>query len=309
MRDYRLYSLDKETFQNLVYHICKIILGDGTINFSEGPDGGRDAKFVGRAISFPSTSKPWSGKFIIQAKGCKHPEGSCSQPDFIRQIKDEIKKVKKLVKNGEVDNYLVFTNRKLSANTEAKISKKIKSETKVKNACICGREWLTEEITKNPDIINICNLEKFISPLRIMPQDMKILINSFVKCRKEIGKEITVVEKKRSFLGKKLKNKINKLSKDYFEFMKRDSLPYFNEIDFFLENPINKAAKDSYKNLAQEIQSKITTKREEYNKFEEIFDHIYDVLLAKCPELYNNRLLIYVFLHYMYWNCDLGRTK
>ena len=66
--DYHLYNLNPAEFENLVNTICQEILGTGVVTFSEGKDGGRDGKFTGTAQAYPSLNKPWSGKFIIQAK-------------------------------------------------------------------------------------------------------------------------------------------------------------------------------------------------------------------------------------------------
>ena len=65
---YPLNELSSGEFENVVSSICEEILGTGTFIFSEGKDGGRDAKFTGRANYFPSKALPWEGKFIIQAK-------------------------------------------------------------------------------------------------------------------------------------------------------------------------------------------------------------------------------------------------
>ncbi len=62
-----------QDFERLVVSICDRILGTGTIHFSDGPDGGRDAAFTGRAENYPSSTKPWEGSFVIQAKHCKNP--------------------------------------------------------------------------------------------------------------------------------------------------------------------------------------------------------------------------------------------
>jgi hypothetical protein len=68
MDDYRLHTLTPEGFEALTVRVCMRMLGIGTIGFSKGPDGGRDAKFSGTADRFPSESNPWTGRFVIQAK-------------------------------------------------------------------------------------------------------------------------------------------------------------------------------------------------------------------------------------------------
>ena len=77
-----LYYLNSEDFENLSALICDRILGTGTIVFSTGKDGGRDAKFTGKANNFPSDAAPWDGKFIIQAKHTTSPNASCTDSEF-----------------------------------------------------------------------------------------------------------------------------------------------------------------------------------------------------------------------------------
>src|SRR3972149_11327699 len=93
---YPLHELNDKEFEKLVALICERILGTGTITFSDGKDGGRDAKFIGKANSFPSETKPWEGRFVIQAKHTTKPIASCSDSDFNTILKKEVKKVKVL---------------------------------------------------------------------------------------------------------------------------------------------------------------------------------------------------------------------
>ena len=94
MKTYPLNELSTQEFENLVIAICEKILGIGTINFSEGPDGGQDGKFTGTANCFPSEKEPWKGKFIIQAKRTINQLASCSDVNFIPKVIDkEIKKI------------------------------------------------------------------------------------------------------------------------------------------------------------------------------------------------------------------------
>lgn len=76
MSNYPLNELSSREFEKLVALICERILGAGTLIFSDGKDGGRDVDFTGKANHFPSESKPWEGKFIIQAKHTSNPTAS-----------------------------------------------------------------------------------------------------------------------------------------------------------------------------------------------------------------------------------------
>jgi len=65
---YAYEDLGDEQFEKLVVFLCQRLLGIGVQGFAKGPDGGRDAKFVGTAELHPSTAAPWEGITIIQAK-------------------------------------------------------------------------------------------------------------------------------------------------------------------------------------------------------------------------------------------------
>ena len=114
MRDYRLYELSDEGFENLVGYICSRELGTGTITFAKGRDGGRDGRFEGVAQNYPSRSSPWQGKFIVQAKHTTNPIASYADNDFEKNrtsvIAQEIPRMRALKRAGEVDNYLYLNS-------------------------------------------------------------------------------------------------------------------------------------------------------------------------------------------------------
>ncbi len=109
---YPLHNLVDKEFETLVALICEEILGTGTIVFSDGKDGGRDAKFTGTANRFPSEADPWNGKFIIQAKHTTKPEASCSDRSFNTILKKELPRLRKLKEDGKVDCYLLVYQQK-----------------------------------------------------------------------------------------------------------------------------------------------------------------------------------------------------
>ena len=122
---YPLYNLNCEEFEALAALICNSILGTGTIVFSPGKDGGRDAKFTGKANNFPSKTATWDGKFIIQAKHTTNPISSCTDNEFKTILQNELPKIKELKTQNKIDYYIVFTNRKLSGLQDPKIEDNI----------------------------------------------------------------------------------------------------------------------------------------------------------------------------------------
>ncbi|MCP4219208.1 MAG: hypothetical protein GY765_31525 [bacterium] len=123
----------------------------------------------------------------------------------------------------------------------------------------------------------------------------------------ELENEIDSHAEHLRFLPKEEKNRLNNLSKEYFDDMKKHSLSYFNKIDKFLKAPINAKYVDSYENTVADLREKILIKRNEYHRFDELFSVIYDYTFKSHETaLRSNRRLIRIFLHYMYWNCDIG---
>jgi len=308
MRDYRFYEMSAQEFEDLVIKICQKVLGMGTICFSEGPDGGRDGLFNGTANKFPSIKKSWSGKFIIQAKRTTNQMASCSDADFKTKILDkEITKLKKLKELKEIDNYIIFTNRKMSGGAHSKHIKYLKEHTAIANVEILGVELINKLIETDDDIRKACNLNKFHDPLRIQAEDLQNVIAAFRNSRNELGSACEKGRYSYKYINIEEKNKMNKLSEEYFQYIKDSSESYFNDIALFLQNPINQTYADEYYNITDEIRSKLTIRRDEFAAFEEAFEILYDIVIDKCPEVKKTRRLVNVFLHYMYCSCDIGK--
>lgn len=65
---YAYENLSDGQFETLIVFLCQHLLGISAQGFAKGPDGGRDAKFVGTAELHPSKAAPWVGTTIIQGK-------------------------------------------------------------------------------------------------------------------------------------------------------------------------------------------------------------------------------------------------
>lgn len=303
---YPLHELSEKEFESLVALICHKILGTGTIIFSTGKDGGRDAKFTGTAQHFPSNNEPWKGKFIIQAKHTENPIAKCSDSDFKQILNYEVdNKLKTLKENGEVDYYLIFTNRKLSGLTYPKLNSIITNKTKVENE-IFGLETIQLHLKLHPEIARILKLDKLLYPLQFYEGDLKELVLKFSQIKNKIIKIIKGKVFDFKAIDLETKNKLNRLSKDYFNFINNNSLANFSSIRSFLEDPINKKYKEYYENTISDLQEVIILKRNDYGNFEELFHVLMNYIIDNNGDLKPKRKLIRVFLHYMYYNCDIG---
>jgi len=295
---------DKE-FEDLVALICEKILGMGTNIFSVGKDGGKDGKFVGKANNFPSEAEPWEGKIIIQAKHTQRPNASCSDSDFQKILKnDVIPSIKKLLKNNGIDYYLLFTNRKLSGIKDTKIEDLFKQHTGVENR-VLGLERIDLWLSEFPEIAKTLNLNRLLLPIEFNEEDLKDIVLTFSKLDVKKG-DLPEIPEERDI---EKKNELNRLSKNYFDNVIKKNMPYFEQIRNFLSEPNNKELLNKYENTIDDLNEEITINRDEYEKFEMILNHLYKIVLSKFPELNSKRALIRVFLHYMYYNCDIGKNE
>lgn len=307
MRNFPLYDLNYQEFEKLVVLICGKILGTGIINFSTGPDGGRDGKFTGKAQNFPSKTSPWQGKFIIQAKHTEKPNARCSDYDFKKILKEEVnQRLKKLIEDKELDYYLLFTNRRLSGITDAKITDSIESNLDIEN-CLIGDEKIQLWLKEYPEISKVLDLNKLFIPFEFYEKDLKEIVIKFSEMKEDLGKTLKRKQDQLKYIDKTVKNELNNLSKEYFEFIKRNSLAYFHKIEAFLKDPVNKKYKTFYNNTVSDLNETVIVRRDEYHEFDEVLKEIYDyVMTHNSAELKDNRKLVRIFLHYMYWHCDIG---
>ena len=177
-RSFPLHDLGNDEFQTLVACICREILGTGTIVFATGKDGGRDARFEGCAQRFPSAASPLIGRFIIQAKHTANPVASISDADFTRDVKTEAPKIKQLVNDGELEHYMVFTNRKVPANALVQLEANLKA-LGPKTVHVLGIEQIRDYLTLHTHIWQKLGFDRFDFPLRIQKQDITTTNRAF----------------------------------------------------------------------------------------------------------------------------------
>jgi len=312
--DYRLENLSTGEFEELINTICQRVLGIGTVSFSEGKDGGRDGRFEGTTNEYPSKTSKWNGRFIIQAKRTTDYKASCSDNTFHGNkssvVNKEIERLKKLIATEVIDNYIIFTNRKETDNREAAITH-IKQQTGIKNVEIEGKETLHLRLKQHDDIARLFKIGHYALPLVITEFDIREVITTF-------GENIPVIRTIKTIelddiigIEKDIKNKLNGLSESYYaNQIRRKSIQYFDDIDIFLQDLKNEEYTKIYYNFADELSNKIHVKRDDFKKFEEIFVYLYDIIFEQNSiELKNDRGLIWVFLHHLYFNCHIGKTE
>jgi hypothetical protein len=304
-RHYRLHELEDTEFEDLVCRICMRILGMGTIAFSSGKDGGRDARFDGTAQHFPSRTSPARGKFVIQAKHTTQPGASCSDSPFKRIFKSELPKIKNLARAGDLELYLLFTNRDLTGGTESSMVKQLQKIRGVRKAWVLGNTPIRQHLDMHPDVWSSMGLDRYEGPFRVSPDEMVEVVTEFHKALTDSGSSFNSALNF-NFVRKDRKNKINRLSKPYYAYIQQDSLPHFRRIKTFLEDPRNVRLKALYHDSADELRQKIVTFRGEFGSFDEVLTRVRDLIATRESKLAGKKRLVNLFLHYMYCNCDIG---
>lgn len=300
--------MNEDDFEQLTISICSMILGEGVIPFAKGSDGGRDGRFSGKANCFPSETKPWDGKFVIEAKHTSKENASCSDYDFKKRLKNEvIPAIKRNLKNNKIDFYLLFTNRKLTGKQDETIENYIDEETGVKNVII-GDERIQQFLRKYPEIVRAEQLNLLLRPLQFDEEDLKDIVIKVHQSIPEKEKlESNYMEIK--YLELYEKNKLNTLGMGYFDDVMKNSFLYFGFIKAFLADTINEKFKELYYDTTDEINAKINLNRNEYACFELILEDLFDYVISNNVGLKGKKRLVRVFLHYMYCNCDIGKKN
>lgn len=305
---YPLHHLGSyELFEDLVCDICRIWLGEGVTKFAPGKDGGRDCKFTGRANSFPSEALPLEGCTIVQAKWTREESASCSDSEFKRLLTaSESPKAARLVGSGELDHWLIFTNRRKGGDTDAELEKELLSLTKAKTVHLRGREDICGFLENRPHLVQRYRLELFETPLRISPEGLRqvVMVIHAKWCAATQDSSFNFA----NYAGIAKKNELNRLSAEYFQVIKERSEPHFASIREFLGNPRNNQIAENYHAVADDFQNKIIARRQNYGSFDLVINALFDELVSGAKDFDDphKRRLVWVVLHYMYCSCDIG---
>ena len=81
-RQFPLHQMLWPDFEELIRDIGFKLLGAALSPFKDGPDGGRDARFDGTPIAWPSEAEREKGQYVVQCKHTKKADACCSHEDF-----------------------------------------------------------------------------------------------------------------------------------------------------------------------------------------------------------------------------------
>ena len=183
---YRFEDLSDDQFEKLIVLLCRYLLGSGVKGFAKGPDGGRDAKFVGTAELHPSKSRPWTGTVIVQAKHTNGYNKHFGEADFYSAnsnntvVAEEVPRIKKLRDCQQIDHYMLFANRRLAGGIDQTITAHISKECGIPEASIflCGIERLEMYLKEFPEVVKLAELDPVDSPLIVSPEELAIVVQA-----------------------------------------------------------------------------------------------------------------------------------
>ena len=311
---YAYEDLSDGQFENLIVFLCQRLLGISVQGFAEGPDGGRDAKFVGTAELIPSKAAPWVGITIIQAKHTNGYNRHFAESDFYSAtakktiLGAELSRIKQLRGSGQLDHYMLFANRRLAGNAESDIRAYIANECDLpqESIILCGVEQLEKWLKAFPDVPNLADIDPADSPLIVSPDDLAEIVQAFARQRESVSAliddppalRVTYIEK----------NSVNNMSVDYAKAQRKKYLKETAQIQTFLAAPENFELQRMYESVVDEFQLKILAKRKDYQTFDEVMEYLVDLLFNRDVVLRQHayKRLTRAMLFYMYWNCDIG---
>lgn len=312
---YPYEDLGDTRFEELVVALCRRLLGMAAQGFAKGPDGGRDAKFVGTAELLPSKQAPWEGIVIVQAKHTYGYNRSFSETDFFNKksanniLGEEVPRIKKLRAAKQLDHYMLFANRKLTGGAESTICAHIANECSIPEASImlCGVERLEAWLKDFPCVAAQVDLDPVDSPLVVSPDQLSEVVQALSRQLKGAARDIDAPPTPRTRY--ETKNVLNNMTIEYARELRNRYLKDTAQVKAFLAAPENEDLLRMYESVVEEFQLNIIAKRKNYQSFDELMNHLARLLVERDPLLRANKTLTRVMLFYMYWNCDIGEGE
>lgn len=312
---YAYEDLSDEQFEILIVLLCQRLLGISVQGFSKGPDGGRDAKFVGTAELIPSKASRWCGTTIIQAKHTNGYNRHFSESDFFAAsggantvVGKEVPRIKKLRESLQLDNYMLFANRRLAGNAESEIRNHISKQCGIPESSIllCGVEQLELWLKSFPEVPTKASLDPVDSPLIVSPDDMAEVVQGLARHRAEVL--VVIDDPPTTRIAYERKNVLNNMTEKYAKELRKRYLKETVQIRAFLAAPENLDLLRLYESVVDEFQLKIIAKRKDHQTFDSIMEYLVDLLFGRDPVLRQraHKRLTRAMLFYMYWNCDVG---
>ncbi|MGE3993673.1 ABC-three component system protein, partial [Pseudorhodoplanes sp.] len=262
-------------------------------------------------------ASPWTGSTIIQAKNTIGYNRHFAETDFFYPTAEssvvgaEVPRIRKLRAGAELDNYMLFSNRRLAGGVEAAIRKHLTTECKlaVGSVYLCGVEQLEVWLKTFPDVAEKAQLDPVDSPLLVSPDDLAEIVQALARSKDDLAK-IVVDDPPTHRVPYELKNELNNMSVEYAKEQRKRYLKDTRQIQAFLAAPENIELLRLYESVVDEFQLKITARRKDYQSFDMVMEYLVDLLFGRDPILRQrlHKRVTRTVLFYMYWNCDIGQV-
>lgn len=310
---YEYEDLDDSQFERLTVQMMRKLFGAGVQDFAAGRDGGRDALFNGTAERFPSTTKPWSGKTVGQAKHTNGLNAHYSDPDFSGTtassvVTKELERIKKLVQDGDLHSYILFSNRRLGAITASDLTKRIASEAGLteERVFLAGIEYLDQMLHEHRDLLTLARIHPLDGPLVASSHECaEVIIAIAAALEASPAPEPQEPVDRVSYAEK---NVLNGMTEDFAAELSRRYLVETQRIESFLADPGNAVARSLYEAAVEDFQLKIIAHRQDHQSFDHVYNHLVDLLFKRDGVLARHKRLTRALVFYMYWHCDIGKA-
>lgn len=178
---------------------------------------------------------------------------------------------------------------------------------------IWDSNFLIKQIDKIEDIKDLENIQKFLEdnllefkfPERLYESDIK-------KCIEILKRDFWSVPSIEDSFKRKddefilRKNQVNNVSWDFFQDKIRWHLMYNSLIVDFLNDEINKEARNDYLEVAKAIQDFYKNTIPKFSSFEDVFREIFQKINCYEDNIAGIDIKLKILLHTMYFNCDIG---
>lgn len=141
---YELHTLGWRAFQDLCAVVLREIWGQSVQSFADTKDGGRDGAFYGTwRESVKGVDVP-EGPFTLQCKFMARRDDTLT----LSSIEDELAKIGPLVEQKLCKSYVLMSNARVTATSEAKIRKAL-SDAGVAHPLVLAGNWFNQTIATN----------------------------------------------------------------------------------------------------------------------------------------------------------------
>jgi hypothetical protein len=156
---------------------------------------------------------------------------------------------------------------------------------------------------------SLASLDPVDFPLIVSPDDLAEIVQALA--RQKEGVKTVLDDPPTPRVTYEAKNEINNMTANYAREQRKRYLKETAQIRIFLAAPENLELLQAYESVVDEFQIKIIAKRKDYQTFDNVMNHLVDLLFSRDPILRQraHKRLTRAMLFYMYWNCDIGEVS